>query len=518
MWSRSALQEKLWSDRGATQGRDSLKKELITLKKVFGEGNESALILNGMTVQIREDRVRIDLFDPELRSEDTGPVLPKFLEGSEIKDPEFTKWLEKFREKIAEPSAADRATIQVERGFDPSAARFKIALLPVIGPQEDLHSTMVGEMIADRVAVTLRQLDMFDIVDYREPASEGALRGSDFSLRLRVLRMSSDLALTLLAHETQGQTVFWAEKRLIALADFGAEELACLVAEILDQIIAAILRKARDGDPERRLATRYALDGIDLMFRLDKPDIGQASISLRKAIEMDPRGPYMAFYAFQTLFRLEQSKGANLPELRDRADDLIARALEFDPHNPISRALATHVYSFLFRDFERADALIRPMASSPPDSPIYFHSLAALRLYTGRIEEARAAAQRAREMAKFNVYSYAFSTTLAMVNTVDNKLDAAIRQGEQVLAMHAGADRIYEPALRYLAAAYGLKGDAHQSARIVQLIRKQSPGFAPASLENPVYPVPSEFTRDVLRDGIGKAFSAMQEARTGHNH
>lgn len=509
VWSRSALQEKLWSDRGHIQGRDSLKKELITLRKIFGDGEVCALVLNGMTVQIREELVRIDLFDPELRSEDPGPILPKFLEGCQIRDPEFVKWLQKFRTKIDEPSPVDRKALQIERSLDATAARYRIALLPVIGPPDDLHSSMVGEMIADRIAITLRHLDLFDVVDFRESAVEGAHRGSDFTLRPRVLRLSSDLALTLLAHESGSKKVFWAEKRLIALESFGAEEIACLVAEVLDQIISAILRKSREGDPNRRLATRYALDGIDLMFRMDAPDINSASTALRKAIEIDPRGSYLAFYAFQTLFRMEKSKGANLGELRERADELVSRALEADPYNPISRALATHVYSFIFRDFERADNLIRPMASAPPDSPIYYHSLAALRLYTGNLAEARIAARRAQDMAQYNVYSYAFSTTLAMVDTVDNKLDDAIRQGEKVLAMHKGANRIYEPALRYLAAAYGLKGNGPEAARVLQLIQKQSPEFTPSSLDNPAYPVPSEITRDVLRDGIGRAFTAL---------
>ncbi|CAN0040495.1 unnamed protein product, partial [Chrysoparadoxa australica] len=97
IWSRNALQEKLWSDRGHIQGRDSLKKELTTLRKIFGDDEDGAMVLNGLTVQIREQSVRVDLFDPELRSEDSGPVLPELFEGCDIRDPEFEAWLSKFR-------------------------------------------------------------------------------------------------------------------------------------------------------------------------------------------------------------------------------------------------------------------------------------------------------------------------------------------------------------------------------------------------------------------------------------
>ena len=509
VWSRAALQDKLWSDRGQAHGRDSLKKELATLRKLFGDSKDSALVLNGMTVQLREDAVRVDVFDPELRSEDYGPLSPEFMEGADIRDPEFEDWLREFRAKISEPDPLDRRALHYEYITDPIQTRYRIALLPVIGPPDDLHCSIVGEMISDRIAISLRQLDLFDIVDYREKPTDSSPRGADFTLRPRILRMSSDLSLTLLAHESDGQNLIWAEKRVLALESFGAEEVACLVAEVLDQVISAILRRSRDGDPERRLATRYALDGIDLMFRIDKPDIESASLALRRAIEIEPRGPFLAFYAFQTLFRLEKSKGTDLRELRERADGLVARALEADPLNPISRALVTHVYSFIFRDFEKADSLIRPLASAPPDSPVYFHSLAALRLYTGQFEEARTAAKLARDMGRYSPYSYAFSTTLAMVDTVDARLDDAIRTGEKVVAMHRGSERIYEPVLRYLAAAYGLNGQPREAARILKLIQRQSPNFSVQSLNDSAYPVPSEITRAVLRDGLGLAFEAL---------
>lgn len=510
IWSRAALQDKLWSDRSPTHGRDSLKKELANLRKVFGTDKNSVLVEHGLNVQLREDLVRVDVFDPELRAKDSGPIAPLFLEGSDIKDPEFDEWLRQFRNKISTPEPEGMHVLHMAQNAHPDMSRYRIAMMPVIGPPDDLHCSILGEMISDRIAITLRQLDLFDIVDYRDTPQTSVPRGGDFTVRPRILRISSDLVLTLMAYESDGQKLIWAEKRVLSLQHFGAEEVACLVSEVLDQIIAAILSRTRDGDPERRLATRYALDGIDLMFRLNKPDIEGASVALRKAIGIEARGPFLAFYAFQTLFRLESSKGTDLAILRERADELVARALEADPLNPISRSLITHVYSFLFRDFDRANSLIKPLISSPPDSPIFYHSLAALSLYTGQMAKARTAAQQAHDMAQYNPYSYAFSTTLAMVDTVDAKLDDAIRHGEAVVAMHRGTQRIYEPALRYLAAAYGLNGQDRQAARVIQMIQRQSPGFSETSLNETSYPVPSEITRAVLRQGLGRAFGAVE--------
>ena len=190
VWSRAALQDKLWSDRSPVHGRDSLKKELSTLRKLLGGKDGNALAENGMTVQLREDAVRVDVFDPELRAEDKGPITPLFLEGTDIRDPEFNEWLRKFRIKISTHEPEGKNVLHMERSAHREATRYRIAMMPVIGPPDDLHCTMLGEMIADRIAITLQQLNLFDIIDYRNEPQTGVPRGGDFIVRPRVLRIA----------------------------------------------------------------------------------------------------------------------------------------------------------------------------------------------------------------------------------------------------------------------------------------------------------------------------------------
>lgn len=505
MWSRSALQDKLWSDRPPKHGRDSLKKEIAKIRKTFHCEDTDALFVSGMLMRLSESLVRVDIYDTSLRSEHAGPLLPELLEGCDVRDPEFEDWLRECRSKLHEPSDHHVPSIRFDRSISSREPRLKVAVLPVVVGPGKLDLSLLADMVADRMAVSLRQMDLFDIIDFREEPTVGVGRGADITLRIKALMLGDDLAISSVVHEAGSHRLVWADRRLLKFANLGAHELACLVAQFLDQMISAILENSKLPNVEQRSATRFALDAIDLMFRMKKPSIDGASRAIRRAIEIEPRGPFLALFAFNSVFRLEETKGRNTRELRELTDDLVAKALEADPFNPFSRSLLTHVYSFMFRDFSQAEQMIAPLAASPPDSPFYYHALAALYLYTGRLEEARKAARRCKEMSRFSAYHYAFATTIAAVDTVDNRIEDAIRHGEEVLAMHRGADRIYEPALRYLAAAYGLKGDVANARRVAGLITAQSPDFSIQSLKDHSYPVPSDLTRKVLQRGLLKA-------------
>ncbi len=499
-WSRAALQDKLWSDRGQQQGRYSLRQALMTLRSVF-EDDPGALILKGNQVELDRDRFVIDLHLSPAADAREELLAREFLEGIDIRDPEFEDWLREMRSVLrSRRAAAPRRPVPA--GSAPASGRLVLALLPsvVAAPSEDV--SLIADLIVDRFAIVLRDLGVVDLVDFRDQANVSTDRGADLSLRIRALQIGPDLSLNFAVHEVASRRLMWAEKQVVRKDVFGVEEIAEMVATLVDRFSQSIFRPGRLSAPEDRLAAKHAMDAIDCMFRLNTPNIDRAATSLRTAIEVDPRSPYLALYAYLTIFRCEASKGRNNIALRERADDLAARALERDPVNPITRSLLTHLYSFLFRDFRRAEELIRPLHSSPPDTPFYFHSLATLRFYTGRLNEARDAALRSAEYGRYNPYGYAFSTAICMVETVSGNLENAIRYGENVLSMHRHHTVYYEPALRYLGAAYGLSKDRQNGRRIVGLLKQQSPDFSLASLEDPEYPVPSAASRAVLKKGM----------------
>ena len=88
---RSKLQDLLWSDREQEQGAASLRQEISGLNKRFNVFNQV----------LRADRtmVRLDKSFFEADCDENGPTELAitrnrgFLEGNNVKDPEFTNWL-----------------------------------------------------------------------------------------------------------------------------------------------------------------------------------------------------------------------------------------------------------------------------------------------------------------------------------------------------------------------------------------------------------------------------------------
>lgn len=497
-WTRAALQDKLWSDRAQAQGRDSLKKALAALRALFGSDAKNIVLTKGMSVQLDPALLEVDLFSRTPRA--TPPRA--FLEGLDVKDPEFEEWLADQRAHWRIQTAApDRSQSQVPLAdMGRRKTTFTMAVT-VSDPDPSSMNCAYANLVADRAVLALTLCQQFDVIDYRDidiPES----RDADVMLNVRALAIGDDIAVSLSVRRVQDNMVIWNARRVLKLPDLNTLVLASLVTQMMDQLTDVLLRPNALGDPDRHAAARRAMGAIDMMFRLSKPNIARAATDLTKAFEIDPQSSYLAWYAYHTVFRLEATKGQDMVALREQADALIHKVLEFDPHNPLARALLTHVYSFVFRDFERANEMIRPLAAAPPDTPLYYHSLAALKFYTGNMAEAKVAAHHSATLGAHNPYSYAFNTTLTMIDTVTGDFDSAILNAERVVAAHRGTDRYYEPVLRYLAAAYAHKGRYKDAMRVIRMIQRQSPGFSIDALQERTFPVPSEAARDVLLDGL----------------
>lgn len=512
-WARAALQDKLWSTFPQTHGRDSLKKALTALRRRFGPDHEDMIRTNGMMVCLDMTRIRCDLF--ECTSAPNQMRRP-FLEGIDVKDDEFNDWLSMQRARwdvAPEPQTGgeDRgAPLPLPSRHETQKTAFTIAIMST-GQDPGSPSAGYADLVADRVVLALNMHGQFDVVDYRDAATEGT-RAADVALRVRAITIGPDITVTLCVRRVSDNAVLWGDRRVLQVEDLNTLVLASLVTQLIDQLSDVLMRPDALGAAEQHIAAKKAMGAIDMMFRLSHPNLNQAARDLGQAIEIDPRGTYLAWYAYHTVFRMEATKGKDVDVLREHAGELIARVLEIEPNNALARSLLTHVYSFVFRDFDRAAEMIRPIGRTPPDTPFYHHALAALRFYKGDLAQAREAAENAVILGTNSPYNYAFSTMLSMIDTLDGKFDTAIRQGRQVLAMHRGATQYYEPTLRYLCAAYAHDGQVEKAAETVRLIRRQSPGFTVEGLRDRGYPVPSDQARDVLLGALATIPAELQAA------
>lgn len=502
--ARATLQDKLWSDRDQVRGRDSLKKALSELRGCFGAEAPAVLRCEGQTVRLCMDRLRVDVFETGGTSPKSTLDRPMLLDGITIRDPEFEDWLREMRAAF-DVEQTPQPVPDLWAGTQPT--RLSLGIQTAVHVEKDTQARSMANLVLDRTAGALAISQHLEVHDFRDLVADGP-RAIDAHLTLRAVTVGGTLRLGFILARVADGRILLNREEVLDLSENFSEDIDVLVSESSDQILHTLFQRDALGELGARLAARQAIDGIDRMLRLAPTDLLAAKTALTNAIEADPKSSYMGWLAYLSAFQLEETKGSKGSALREEADALAARALELDPYSPLTRALLTHVYSFVFRDFTRSAALIEPVEQRHCDLAIVHHSLASLRTYTGDLDKARESAYHCRRIGRLNPYSYAFSTAVCMVEAARGEAAAAIRYGEEGLAVQINARRLFEPTLRYLALAYSESGDRSNGDRIWDCMRAQSPKFSVHSLEDESFPIPSNSIRERMR----RAFSELGTA------
>ncbi len=109
--SREMLAGLLWSDRGDTQARASLRHALAELRKTLGDAGSSSLIAGRAAVSLDSETVSVDVAEFErLIGDGTPAALERaaelyrgdFLDGIGVHDPAFEDWLRDERQRLNE--------------------------------------------------------------------------------------------------------------------------------------------------------------------------------------------------------------------------------------------------------------------------------------------------------------------------------------------------------------------------------------------------------------------------------
>lgn len=95
--TRAWVQDKLWSDRGRDQATASLRQALSQMRRELGPA-ASALSVSRSRIGLIAGRVSIHDADPGTGAE--------FLEGMDVRDPEFEDWLRTERTRRAKATQA----------------------------------------------------------------------------------------------------------------------------------------------------------------------------------------------------------------------------------------------------------------------------------------------------------------------------------------------------------------------------------------------------------------------------
>lgn len=527
--SRSAIQDKLWSDRGAEQGGASLRQELRGLRQALGELRD-CLISEGVWVALDPARVHVVL-EPGPDDWDLTGSPPEFAAGLDIADPEFEHWIrdcrarfaDRFAEQPPPPAplpAAPLATLPamaadpapgperpslVIAPFDSSPS---IAVMPVTFHGADMDEA--GFLGAGLVTDVIRRLTRFrrlDVIAYASTAALAPLNLTPRQIGERLgvryitqgvlwlgrgrLRLSFDLI------NAETEVVMWSQQFDRSFEDFfevEGEIVGEIAAEVMTEIDQQERARVRARDPNSLDAYELCLRGLDEMLRLDRAGCDNALLYFTRAEERERR------YA-RALSGISRAHGfywkyrwaADRDEALERADTFAVEAVDADV-NDAGASAALGWVALYSRKHERAlAAYTRAMELNPSDADILAEYADALR-HSGSPEEAIPIFGRAIRLNPQMADIYAKDLAGALL--VSGRYDEAIRTIERM--------RRPQIANLVLAAAYALAGRDDAALRTADTVRSTIPNFSPEAWVTMV-PNRNEDHTAIFLDGLKRA-------------
>ena len=195
--SRIWLQDKLWSDRDARKGSDSLRQTLVEIRKAFGPYQE---ILQADREKVALDPSRFKVSYRLVESlGDWGDEQDAFA-GIDIPDPEFEDWIRDTRLSLAEKARVS--------AFDAphASAPPKPAIFFQFHSDTQSASELINSRMMTLTTASLHDLDDFQIFPHIPDAARGVSRqpisGLSVSVRTATMGRHSHISFTISHAET----------------------------------------------------------------------------------------------------------------------------------------------------------------------------------------------------------------------------------------------------------------------------------------------------------------------------
>lgn len=472
---RSWLQDKLWSEKGTKNGSNSLRQTLHNLKRMFGD--EAGIVFSNRNV-VALNGERVDVV-----TSGTG----EFLEGLDIDDDEFERWLalERSRRIVAiERRPAPKPTYQC-----PSMQRHRhVTRRGLIIECTNDPLGLLGQKeirIGDVVQRSIREMLDFEAI------SRDDIANAKNAIVLGVHAFSADNQKTgvrVAIYDGLGQGASWAESAVEVFPGpenhFGTAFLnlchrACVA---VTDLLSRPLQNGNASEDPNFLAGA----GMRRMYSMLPGSIAEAGQLFEQAYEMQSRGLYLALRAQLAVIEYVESGGQNREDLATLSDELCSKAMAKEGTSSIVLAAVAHARLVFDNDKPMASELSRLSVLANPSNPLAWSSLANVMVNTGKTKEASKAAKTAQLLSQDTYLrfwtEFQFATTIAAMG----HLGKAITHTERARALNVR----YRPALRYLVGMHA-DGDNFEAARkVLDLLQRLEPDATPDRFVNDEsYPV-----------------------------
>lgn len=457
--SRTALQDKLWSDRDPVQGAASLRTTFHQIKSSFGEYRD-VLQTDARVAGLREDAVRID------QGDDPSEV---FLDGIDVKDEEFEAWLTARRQTYERPRTNE--TKRLQRSETP------ILLLAMPPPNSskdvlaDYMQNAIARGVADWGGVDIRWEETAEFQDLATPV---------FRLECHERLLEDGSAIHVRLSSIQSGRVCWQTSDLVAS---GSEaELGLLVNACIGQTIAAFAGSRTHAIGGQGLT--YFSD-MQAMFQSQGRDYARHYKMFGEYFERDGRGIHLAWQGFLSCWAVGERHSLSLDDIRQDARRLMLKAIEIEPHNALVHALASHIFGFVLREYGVAYELGRRSVTLDRNNVLGWAFLGMAECNLGKHQEAYAHIRKARSIAGEGPHRAFIDVLTTTIGTLTGHANEVASIGETVVALRPD----YVAPQRYQIVNYLLVGDHDRARLALQRLKSVEPDFELGLFREPNYPV-----------------------------
>ncbi len=541
--SRVWLRDKLWSDRGEDQASASLRQALLDIRTALGPDAGRALTADKHVVMLDLGAIRVDalaMTTPEERAT-LREQADHFLEGIDVRDPEFEEWLTLERQswyrkledtgyehglapKLAPSEARREAQSVLPRTSSAMAdgaklpssvvdqtaeavAGWRVALLPPLIMGGDPVAALVQADVQRSLLTAFMESGDLRIVDLA-PMPFGDLMGGSFaklpeqvnlSAQIRVFADPAVLRVAIVLQNPSDNTLVWADEAQALRRDATDGSFARpLIVRAMDEAVRHLLRKTgvEVAEAEGRIAAAVAS-----MFRLTREDLDRSEVILRRHIALTPTAQGYAWMAFLNTFRVGQRFNPQDAALIEETQFLARKAIEMEPNNALVSALVGHIHSYLFGEFDYAAGLFEQSLRVNPVQTLAWDLYAMLHAYAGQPKRALAMAKWARHLGAFSPHRYYFETTRAITGNFSGEHRTAVEAGTAALAERPDFNSL----LRVLVSSSAHLDRPDEARAFLNRLLQVEPNFSVSSLHEAGYPgLETEGGRHFL-DGLIKA-------------
>ncbi|AXI48175.1 hypothetical protein C1J03_20530 [Sulfitobacter sp. SK012] len=466
---RSKLQDLLWSDREQDQGAASLRQEISGLNKRFRVFSQ----LLGTDRSI----VWLEKLLFEADCDENGPTElastrnREFLEGNNVKDPEFANWL---RDRRTEFENKQPTPAKIRHGVDEVGPRtLVLSYSETASPLSKHLASAVSSGVRDWLP-----LDVRNVMPALLPADA-------LLLEVDETRIGQDAYVQVVLKDVEKGNTLWRSALEFEVGKGGdvRNNLTKLINESIDRTLTTLSFDSSGLTPRNANA---AIQAIERMFTSHGDSFDTLSRVFEEEYKSTGHGVFLAWQAFLSTYVVGGRKAHDRVAMSEEVRSLVHQALMSEPHNALVLALCSHVNAFTLGDYHSAFELADRSVKLQSNNPLgwMFRGVALINL--GRLDEGRKSISQARNTTGEAPYRYLIDCYSCIAEMLSGDFQNAKAYGATSLSYMPD----FAPTLRYLLATHLALGDTVAAEKTARRLKELEPDFELSLLAEPEYPNP----------------------------